>query len=173
MKVPYHFAHAGFTNYQYYDLVDPETGKWGVHSENSLFFKVMILQSSKEEDKLLTKRYAIFDDDGSPAELKGFEVKRRGELQLIKIFHAAIFEKFLLGTTMEECYCSVAKVADRWLDVLFSRGGIDIIAENLNTSKTLYRTLTSAVTSTCSRRHPNNGNVASVEADTISAPSRG
>ena len=93
MKVPYHFAHAGFTNYQYYDLVDPETGKWGVHSENSLFFKVMILQSSKEEDKLLTKRYAIFDDDGSPAELKGFEVKRRGELQLIKIFHAAIFEK--------------------------------------------------------------------------------
>ena len=145
-----HLVHAQFTNHQYHDLVDPQTGKWEVHSENSIFFeldgpyKAMILPSSKEEDKLLKKRYAVFNDDGSLAELKGFEVKRRGELQLIKIFQSAIFEKFLLGTTTEECYASVAKVADQWLDVLFSRGVeltdnelIDLIAENRSMSKTL------------------------------------
>ena len=36
--------------------------------------------------KKLKKRYAVFNFDGSLAELKGFEVKRNGELQLIKIF---------------------------------------------------------------------------------------
>ena len=145
-----HLVHAQFTNHQYHDLVDPQTGKWEVHSENSIFFeldgpyKAMILPSSKEEDKLLKKRYAVFNDDGSLAELKGFEVKRRGELQLIKVFQSAIFEKFLLGTTTEECYAAVARVADQWLDVLFSRGVeltdnelIDLIAENRSMSKTL------------------------------------
>jgi DNA polymerase epsilon subunit 1 len=46
----------------------------------------MILPASKEEGKKLKKRYAVFNFDGSLAELKGFEVKRRGELQIIKIF---------------------------------------------------------------------------------------
>lgn len=54
--------------------------------ENSIFFeldgpyKATILPSSKEEDKLLRKRYAVFNFDNSLAELEGFEVKRRGEL---------------------------------------------------------------------------------------------
>jgi hypothetical protein len=34
--------------------------------------------------------------------LKGFEVKRRGELQLIKTFQSQIFEKFLLGSTLKD-----------------------------------------------------------------------
>lgn len=66
-------------------------------------------------------RYAVFNEDGSLAELKGFEVKRRGELQLIKIFQSSVFEAFLKGTTLEEVYTSVAKVADYWLDVLYSK----------------------------------------------------
>ena len=66
-------------------------------------------------------RYAVFNDDGTLAELKGFEVKRRGELQLIKIFQSSVFEAFLNGSTLEECYASVAKVADYWLDVLYSQ----------------------------------------------------
>ncbi|KAF8310468.1 DUF1744-domain-containing protein [Clavulina sp. PMI_390] len=145
-----HLVYDGFTNHQYHDLVDPEKGTYAVHSENSIFFeldgpyKAMILPSSKEEDKLLKKRYAVFNDDGSLAELKGFEVKRRGELQLIKIFQTAIFEKFLLGTTLEECYGEVAVVADQWLDVLFSKGAsltdeelVDLISENRSMSKTL------------------------------------
>jgi DNA polymerase epsilon subunit 1 len=144
-----HLVYDKFTNHQYHDL-DPETGDYKVHSENSIFFELdgpyraMILPSSKEEDKLLKKRYAVFNDDGSLAELKGFEVKRRGELQLIKIFQSQIFEKFLLGTTTEECYAAVAEVADRWLDVLFSKAAdlsdeelVELIAENRSMSKTL------------------------------------
>ena len=144
-----HLVHARFTNHQYHDL-DPSTGEYVVHSENSIFFeldgpyKAMILPSSKEEDKLLKKRYAVFNDDGSLAELKGFEVKRRGELQLIKIFQSQIFEKFLLGTTTEECYTAVAQVANQWLDILFSKAEtltdeelVELIAENRSMSKTL------------------------------------
>lgn len=66
-------------------------------------------------------RYAVFNEDGSLAELKGFEIKRRGELQLIKIFQSSVFEAFLKGSTLEDVYGSVAKVADYWLDVLYSK----------------------------------------------------
>lgn len=98
-----HLVYKDFTNDQYHELVDPLRGTYEVRKENSIFFELdgpyraMILPSSKEEDKLLKKRYAVFNDDGSLAELKGFEVKRRGELQLIKTFQSQIFEKFLLG----------------------------------------------------------------------------
>ncbi|CAG8603996.1 3851_t:CDS:2, partial [Acaulospora colombiana] len=156
-------VHAKFTNHQYHTLKD---GRYEIKSENSIFFeldgpyKAMILPSSKEEDKLLKKRYAVFNEDGSLAELKGFEVKRRGELQLIKIFQSQIFEKFLLGETLEECYAAVAKVADQWLDILFTKGTtlgdeelVDLIAENRSMSKTLqeYGTQKSTSISTARR----------------------
>jgi DNA polymerase epsilon subunit 1 len=144
-----HLVYDKFTNHQYHNF-DPETGDYKIHSENSIFFeldgpyKAMILPSSKEEDKLLKKRYAVFNDDGSLAELKGFEVKRRGELQLIKIFQSQIFEKFLLGTTLQECYAAVAQIADQWLDILFNKADtlsdeelVDLIAENRSMSRTL------------------------------------
>lgn len=145
-----HKVHAKFTNHQYQTLVDPITHKYETHSDNSIFFEVdgpykaMILPTSKEEDKNLKKRYAVFNDDGSLAELKGFEVKRRGELKLIKIFQQQIFKFFLEGTTLAECYGAVAKVANRWLDVLHTKGAtladeelIDLICENRSMSKTL------------------------------------
>ncbi|KAK4057447.1 DNA polymerase epsilon catalytic subunit [Microbotryomycetes sp. JL221] len=145
-----YLVHKDFTNDQYHELTDPLRGKYEVRKENSIFFELdgpyraMILPSSKEEDKLLKKRYAVFNDDGSLAELKGFEVKRRGELQLIKTFQSQIFEKFLLGGTLKECYASVASVADKWLDVLFTRAAtlpdeelVALIAENRSMSKTL------------------------------------
>ncbi len=78
----------------------------------------MILPASKDEGKTIKKRYAVFNLDGSLAELKGFEMKRRGELKLIKVFQAEVFEKFLKGETLEECYGAVAAVANRWLDML-------------------------------------------------------
>ena len=78
----------------------------------------MILPASKEEGKLIKKRYAVFNPDGTLAELKGFELKRRGELKLIKVFQSEVFEQFLAGDTLEECYAAVASVADRWLDLL-------------------------------------------------------
>ncbi len=145
-----HLVHAQFTNHQYHDLLDKDSGLYEVRSENSIFFeldgpyKAMILPSSKEEDKLLKKRYAVFNHDNSLAELKGFEVKRRGELQLIKIFQSQIFDKFLLGKTTEECYAAVAEVANQWLDILQSRASslhdeelVELIAENRSMSKTL------------------------------------
>ncbi|KAG2195066.1 hypothetical protein INT47_003932 [Mucor saturninus] len=145
-----HLVHAQFTNDQYERLSNPETFEYTVSKENSIFFeidgpyKAMILPSSTAEDKLLKKRYAVFNEDGSLAELKGFEMKRRGELKLIKIFQSEIFNVFLDGTTLEECYAAVAKVADRWLDVLFSKAInldddelFELISENRSMSKTL------------------------------------
>lgn len=53
----------------------------------------MVLPSSTEEGKLLKKRYAVFNHDGSLAELKGFELKRRGELEVIKVFQSQVREQ--------------------------------------------------------------------------------
>jgi DNA polymerase epsilon subunit 1 len=121
-----------------------------VRSENSIFFEVdgpylaMALPASKEEGKKLKKRYAVFNFDGSLAELKGFEVKRRGELHLIKIFQSSVFDSFLKGNTLQTCYEHVAKVADYWLDVLYSKAAnltdlevFELISENRSMSKKL------------------------------------
>ncbi|EHK23501.1 uncharacterized protein TRIVIDRAFT_37119 [Trichoderma virens Gv29-8] len=145
-----HLVHDKFTNHQYQTLVDPKTFKYETHSDNSIFFEVdgpykaMILPTSKEEDKNLKKRYAVFNDDGSLAELKGFEVKRRGELKLIKIFQQQIFKFFLEGEDLTQCYTAVAKVANQWLDVLHNKGStladeelMELISENRSMSKTL------------------------------------
>ncbi|CAI5707059.1 unnamed protein product [Peronospora effusa] len=120
-------VNAKFTNPQYHEL-DPVTGKYSSHKECSIMFEVdgpykaMVLPASTEEGKLLKKRYAVFNFDHSLAELKGFELKRRGELQLIKAFQSQVFECFLDGDSLEECYASVAKCANRWLDVIDTRG---------------------------------------------------
>lgn len=145
-----HLVHGKYTNHQYQTLVDPKTHRYETHSDNSIFFEVdgpyraMILPTSKEEDKNLKKRYAVFNPDGSLAELKGFEVKRRGELKLIKIFQTQIFRFFLEGSTLEETYAAVARVSDRWLDVLYDKGStladeelIELISENRSMTKTL------------------------------------
>nr|OQO27904.1 DNA polymerase epsilon catalytic subunit A [Rachicladosporium sp. CCFEE 5018] len=145
-----HLVHAKFTNHQYQTLTEPDTFRYETHSDNTIFFEVdgpykaMILPTSKEEDKNLKKRYAVFNHDGTLAELKGFEVKRRGELKLIKIFQQQIFKFFLDGSTLQDVYEAVAKVANKWLDVLHGHGStmadeelIDLICENKSMSKTL------------------------------------
>ena len=58
-------------------------------------------------------------------------MKRRGELQLIKIFQSSVFEAFLKGELLEECYAAVAKVADYWLDVLYSKVRVRDGGQNL------------------------------------------
>ncbi|AQK71203.1 DNA polymerase epsilon catalytic subunit A [Zea mays] len=82
--------------------------------------------------------------DLSKPELKGFEIKRRGELKLIKVFQAEVFDKFLHGSTLEECYSAVASVANRWLDLLDNQGIdiadselLDFISESSTMSKSL------------------------------------
>ncbi|WIA29248.1 hypothetical protein OEZ86_011756 [Tetradesmus obliquus] len=116
------------TNDQYQTLVDPVRHIYETSSQMSIEFEVdgpykaMILPASKEEGKLIKKRYAVFNFDGSLAELKGFEIKRRGELKLIKLFQAEVFEQFLAGGSLQECYGAVAAVANRWLDMLDTQG---------------------------------------------------
>ena len=85
---------------------------------------------------IFLNRYAVFNNLGKLAELKGFEVKRRGELKIIKIFQSEVFEKFLEGNSLEECYTAVSKVANDWLDILMSKGAkvqdeelLDLISE--------------------------------------------
>merc|ERR1719362_2373052 len=118
-----------FTNDQYHTLDDADRLEYSIKKENSIFFEVdgpylsMILPASKEEGKKLKKRYAVFNFDKSLAELKGFEVKRRGELQIIKIFQSTVFEAFTKGEDLQACYEAVARVANYWLDVLYSKGG--------------------------------------------------
>jgi DNA polymerase epsilon subunit 1 len=63
-------------------------------------YRAMIIPAAKEENKLLKKRYVIYKHDGSIAEIKGFEIKRRGELKIIKIFQEDIFKVFLNGQSL-------------------------------------------------------------------------
>lgn len=138
------------TNDQFATLVDPKRHIYETSSEMTIEFEVdgpylaMVLPASKEEGKLIKKRYAVFNFDGSLAELKGFELKRRGELKLIKVFQAEVFDQFLLGKSLEECYAAVAAVANRWLDMLDTRGTdltdqevVDLISEMSVMSKGL------------------------------------
>ena len=105
--------------------------------------------------------------------LQGFELKRRGELKLIKVFQsevcralfshspllthvqqfccfvmqqatyriahssatAQVFERFLLGDSLQECYDAVAEVANRWLDMLDTQVGFYV---NSSCNATLY-----------------------------------
>ncbi|KAL3942259.1 MAG: hypothetical protein SGBAC_003529 [Bacillariaceae sp.] len=143
-------VHDNFTNHQYQTLTNSKEGGYESRSECSIFFEVdgpyrcMVLPASTEEGKLLKKRYAVFNFDGSLAELKGFELKRRGELELIKTFQSQVFERFLDGDSLVECYDSVAEIANHWIDVIDTRGEslddselIDLISENRNMSKQL------------------------------------
>jgi hypothetical protein len=89
-------------------------------------------------------RYAVFDKDGSLSELKGFELKRRGELKMVKVFQSQVFERFLEGATLQECYGAVAEVADYWLNILDTQGEdlddgelIDFLSENRSLTRTV------------------------------------
>ena len=143
-------VHDNFTNDQYQTLKGNGKQEYETRSENSIFFEVdgpyrcMVIPSSTEEGKLLKKRYAVFNFDGSLAELKGFELKRRGELELIKTFQSQVFERFLNGSSLVECYDSVAEIANHWLDILDTQGDsletqelVDLISENRNMSRQL------------------------------------
>ena len=140
-------VHEHYTNNQYSDKDD---GKYSQRSECSIFFeldgpyKAMVLPASPEEGVLLKKKYVVFNFDGSIKELKGFELKRRGELQITKNFQEAVFEKFLEGNSLIDCYKAVGNEANVWLEVLADQGFgmndedlIELISERKTISKTL------------------------------------
>ena len=138
-----------FANHQYQTLRQDNSG-YDTHTECSIGFeldgpyKAMLLPAAKEKDKKLKKRYVVFGLNGSIAEMKGFELKRRGELKLIKVFQSEVFSQFLDGKTLEECYASVAETTNHWLDVLDTQGCnmddedlLDLLTESSNMSKKL------------------------------------
>jgi DNA polymerase epsilon subunit 1 len=146
-------VHARYTNHQYQNLVDNQSGstkKFDSHSECSIYFeldgpyKAMILPASPEEGKLLKKKYVVFNFDDSIAELKGFELKRRGELEIVKLFQEDVFNKFLSGDSLISCYEAVGAVANYWLDILDSRGeqvDDDELMHYISEKKTISKTL--------------------------------
>ncbi|CAD6261464.1 unnamed protein product [Miscanthus lutarioriparius] len=73
---------------------------------------------------------------------------------------AEVFDKFLHGSTLEECYSAVASVANRWLDLLDNQGIdianselLDFISELITMSKSLvdYGEQKSCVVTTAKR----------------------
>lgn len=81
-----------YANKQYQTLTDKKSLSYEQRTEMSVFFEIdgpyrcMVIPASKEENKMLKKRYAVFDHSGKLHEVKGFELKRRGELKIVKIF---------------------------------------------------------------------------------------
>lgn len=137
-----------FKNDQYQDL-NPD-GSYKRYTEMSVFFEIdgpyraMIIPASTEEHKMLKKRYAVFNHAGKLTEIKGFELKRRGELKLIKVFQEEIFDTFLAGNSLADCYKAAGAVADKWWDILEYRGeGIDIdeLIEFLCENRTLSKSV--------------------------------
>ncbi|KAK6591202.1 DNA polymerase epsilon catalytic subunit [Cryptosporidium xiaoi] len=143
-------VHKNWTNYQYmeYDSIEQ---KYNVKIENSIYFEVdgpykcFFMPASDKQNKLLKKRYAVFDFENKLRELKGFELKRRGELQLIKILQEELFPAFLRGKTRKEAYDSVASISRKWLNLIETKGkGIlddeqlfFLISESKNMSKSV------------------------------------
>ena len=151
-----------FSNRQYQTLIVPEgvkdserkmvtaDSKFEISSKCTIEFEVdgpykaMVLPASKEKGKSIKKRYAVFHLDGKLAELKGFEMKRRGELKLIKIFQSTVFSYFLHGATLPEVYDEVTKVARQFMSYLTTKGEnmaddeiLDLLTESSNMSRSL------------------------------------
>lgn len=139
-----------FKNTQYQTEKTDKFLQFDTREEMTIFFeidgpyKAMIIPASKEKGKTLKKRYIVFDLKDKLAEVKGFEIKRRGELKIIKIFQKEIFSRFLAGSTLEECYTACAETARKWLDILINKGAgmydediIDLIGESKTLSKSI------------------------------------
>jgi len=183
-KIPFlanilnHFVCRQFTNHQYHTEVGVEgtlhggnnspheQRKYEISSANSIAFeidgpyKTMVVPSSTEENKMLKKRYAVFDFRDKICELKGFELKRRGELNLIKKFQEDLFRHFNDGNTLVECYQSLAETCNYWLDIIYSEGMgmadediIELFSETRNMSKNIeeYGGRNSSITSTAKK----------------------
>lgn len=147
-------VHDRYTNHQYQNLsgsgASAHTKSYSTNSECSIFFELdgpyhaMVLPASPEEGKLLKKKYVVFDFKGNIKELKGYEIKRRGELELVKTFQAEVFKQFLEGDSLEECYAAVGDIANQKLDIIDTKGALmddDELMMLISERKTISKTL--------------------------------
>lgn len=115
--------HKKWTNDQYL-VYNEQTDDYECISKNEIFFELdgpwhgMFLPASEKSDELLKKRYVVFNDKYKISELKGFEIKRRGELRIIQKFQSEIFNHFLKGKTKEESYYYASLTANKWKNLI-------------------------------------------------------
>lgn len=107
---------------------EPLTKAWKRVNECTIEFEVdgpyscMVLSAAREEGVRIKKKYAVFDLTGNLTELKGFELKRRGELKIIKSFQTRVFSQFLKGESLEDAYGYAAQIANTYLDIIYTQG---------------------------------------------------
>jgi DNA polymerase epsilon subunit 1 len=137
-----------YLNPQYQTLNPEKRLSYDTTDEMTIFFeidgpyKAMMIPAAREEGKVLKKRYAVFDMRNKMTEVKGFEIKRRGELKILKIFQSEIFACFVKGRNLKECYEICGKTCDKWLNVLFEKAAgmeEDEVIEFIGESKVLSR----------------------------------
>ena len=67
-----------FQNKQYQRLTSPNSLKYDIKTEMSIFFeidgpyKAMVIPAAREEGKLLKKRYVVYNMNNTIAEIKGY-----------------------------------------------------------------------------------------------------
>ena len=111
-----------------YQTIQKDEPDYKTRTEMSIFFEIdgpyraMVIPAAREENKKLKKRYCVFNFDGSISEIKGFEIKRRGELGIVKIFQKEIFSQFLKGNSLKTLYDACAETSRKWLRVITEKG---------------------------------------------------
>ncbi|EDO08465.1 DNA polymerase B exonuclease domain family protein [Babesia bovis T2Bo] len=119
-----------WTNDQYLEMED--IGKYRRVRRNEILFELdgpwhaMFLPASEKSEDLLKKRYVVFNHNKQIVELKGFEIKRRGEMRMIQLLQEEIFPKYLLGVTKEDAYRHAASIG------LGYRTSLDMHATNMD-----------------------------------------
>jgi DNA polymerase epsilon subunit 1 len=63
--------------------------------------KTTELDIQQHSTQMLKKRYVIFNHKNEVSEFKGLEIKRRGELNIIKMFQSEIFHQYVKGNTLK------------------------------------------------------------------------
>ncbi|GFE53498.1 DNA polymerase catalytic subunit [Babesia ovis] len=114
-----------WTNDQYLEMED--IGQYKRVKRNEILFELdgpwhaMFLPASEKSEDLLKKRYVVFNHNKQIVELKGFEIKRRGEMRMIQLLQEDIFPRYLTGSTKEEAYQNAAAVGLRYRHSLDTR----------------------------------------------------
>lgn len=106
--------------------------------------KTTQLDIQEHNTQMLKKRYVVFNFNNKIKEFKGFEMKRRGELRITKVFQEEIFPQYLMGGSLTECYQHCAAVAKKYLAIINRNGqAMDTheILDYLQESRVLSRDL--------------------------------
>lgn len=124
-----------------------ETGH-GIEFEDDGPYGTMFLSSSNDGD-MVTKKYVVYDLNGKMKEVKGLELKRRGEWGVLKSFQTSYFDVLgscVFETTLLGCYNVLKSRVVDFYDNLFRTRGGDVedrrLVELLSEEKVASRAVT-------------------------------